>query len=142
MKIKELWQRWQEPICYLFFGVLTTVVNYIVYFLATRGAGLHYMVATGLSWVVAVLFAFVTNRRFVFASDAKGKVAVGAELLRFIGGRVLSLLLEALIMFLGIEGLKLLRYDWAVKTVAQVGVVVSNYFLSKFFVFKKETLQS
>ncbi len=142
MKIKQLWQRWQEPICYLFFGVLTTVVNYIVYFLATRGAGLHYMVATGLSWVVAVLFAFVTNRRFVFASGAKGKVAVGAELLRFIGGRVLSLLLEALIMFLGIEGLKLLRYDWAVKTVAQVGVVVSNYFLSKFFVFKKETPQS
>lgn len=136
MNLHALWERYREPISYLFFGVLTTLVNYVVYFLATRGMSMHYLVATGIAWIVAVLFAFVTNRHYVFASQAKGKREVGGELLRFVGGRVLSLLLEAAIMFIGIEGIKLLRYDWAVKTVAQVGVVVSNYFLSKFFVFR------
>ncbi|MBY0584904.1 GtrA family protein [Murdochiella sp. Marseille-P8839] len=136
MNLNSLWKRYREPITYLFFGVLTTLVNYAVYFLTTRAFHMHYLVATGISWVVAVLFAFVTNRRFVFDSKAQGKSEVGGELLRFVGGRVLSLLLEAAIMFIGIEGLKLLCYDWAVKTVAQVGVVVSNYFLSKFFVFR------
>lgn len=99
---------------------------------------MHYLAATGISWVAAVLFAFVTNRRFVFASSAKSKGEVGSELVRFVGGRVLSLLLEAVIMFVGIEGLKLIRYDWAVKAVAQVGVVLSNYFLSKFYVFQSK----
>lgn len=136
MNMHSLWKRYREPISYLFFGVLTTLVNYVVYFLTTRGLHMHYLVATGISWVVAVLFAFVTNRRFVFDSTAKGTSEVGGELLRFVGGRVLSLFLEAAIMYIGIEGFKLLHYDWIVKTVAQVGVVVSNYFLSKFFVFR------
>ena len=138
MKLTSLWRRYRELISYLFFGVLTTLVNYLVYLLTTRGLHMHYLAATGVSWVVAVLFAFVTNRRFVFASSAKSKSEVGSELVRFVGGRVLSLLLEAAIMFIGIEGLRLIRYDWAVKTVAQVGVVLSNYFLSKFYVFRSK----
>lgn len=138
MKFTSLWKRYREPISYLFFGALTTLVNYVVYFLITRGFHMHYLAATGISWVAAVLFAFVTNRRFVFASSAKSKGEVGSELVRFVGGRVLSLLLEAVIMFIGIEGLKLIRYDWAVKAVAQVGVVLSNYFLSKFYVFQSK----
>lgn len=138
MKFTSLWKRYREPISYLFFGALTTLVNYVVYFLITRGFHMHYLAATGISWVAAVLFAFVTNRRFVFASSAKSKGEVGSELVRFVGGRVLSLLLEAVIMFVGIEGLKLIRYDWAVKAVAQVGVVLSNYFLSKFYVFQSK----
>lgn len=138
MKFTSLWKRYREPISYLFFGVLTTLVNYVVYFLITRGFHMHYLAATGISWVAAVLFAFVTNRRFVFASSAKSKGEVGSELVRFVGGRVLSLLLEAVIMFIGIEGLKLIRYDGAVKAVAQVGVVLSNYFLSKFYVFQSK----
>lgn len=136
MNVKEVWAKYREPITYLFFGVLTTVVNYIVYFVATRGLSLHYMVATVFSWATAVTFAFFTNRKWVFQSLADSSREKWAEFLKFVGGRLLSLLLEAAIMFIGVELLRLGRYDWAVKTVAQVGVVVSNYFLSKFFVFK------
>ncbi|MDD7593297.1 MAG: GtrA family protein [Peptoniphilaceae bacterium] len=136
MKHSSLWSKYREPITYLVFGVLTTVVNYIVYFLTTRGLSMHYMEATVLSWAAAVTFAYFTNRKWVFQSTAQRGAEKRIEFVKFVGGRVLSLLLEAVIMFTGIELFHLGHYDWAVKTVAQVGVVVSNYFLSKFLVFK------
>lgn len=135
-QIKTYWNRYREVIFYLIFGVLTTVVNYIVYFLATRVFSIHYMAATIIAWIVAVIFAYVTNRRWVFQSNAETAGARRGEFIKFTGGRILSLLLEAVIMFVGVELLQLRALDWAVKTVAQVFVVIFNYVLSKFFVFK------
>lgn len=134
--IKEKYNKFKELILYLYFGVLTTLVNYIVYFLATRIFSIHYMTATVISWTFAIIFAFVTNRSYVFNSKLKDKIKILNEFIKFVSGRILSLGLEALIMYLGIEILRLSNHDIFVKTIAQVGVVVSNYFLSKYFVFK------
>lgn len=134
-------QRWiethREVFTYLVFGVLTTVVNYIVYFAATRLFQINYLFANGLAWVVAVLFAYWTNRRWVFESRVRGKGARCVEFIKFVGGRVASLLIDMAIMYLGITVLGLLRYDVVVKTVAQVFVIVANYVISKYFVFVK-----
>lgn len=129
---------WKEAFLYLFFGVLTTVVNYVIYFILTRALSMHYLPATFFSWLGAVLFAFVTNRRYVFQSKAVAKKEISLEFGKFVGGRLFSLGLEAAIMWIGIDLLALSDYDILVKTLGQVAVVISNYFLSKYFVFKKK----
>ncbi len=130
---------YREPLAYLIFGVLTTVVNYILYFAMTRGFQIHYLPSTVVSWVGAVLFAYVTNRRWVFSQKAHSAKGMRTELVKFVGGRFLSLLLESLIMVLGMEVLHLEKYDWVVKTFAQVFVVIFNYILSKFYIFRAES---
>lgn len=140
MKKKNLLHRVltnREIMSYLVFGVLTTVVNYIVYFACTRLFHIDYLVSNGLAWILAVLFAFVTNRRWVFQSEAEGFSEVFVEGVRFFGGRVASLILDMAIMYVGISLMGLGDYDFWVKTVSQVAVIVSNYAISKFFVFRK-----
>lgn len=128
----------RELVSYLFFGVLTTIVNYIVYLIASRLLGIDYLISNGLAWFFAVLFAYYTNRRWVFQSQATGKVAQGVEFIRFIFGRVLSLVVDMAIMWVGIDLLGLAEYDLWVKTVAQVVVIIMNYVVSKYFVFNKK----
>ena len=137
-KIRQWVVRRREVFAYLFFGVLTTVVNYIVYGLATRIFAINYLASNALAWLFAVLFAYLTNRRWVFQSRATGFGAQGLEFLRFVGGRVASLGIDMGIMFLGITVLHLAAYDFWVKTVAQIFVVVSNYAISKYFVFREK----
>ena len=129
----------KELVMYLVFGVLTTLVNYLVYFTANRIFRIHYLPANGLAWVIAVLFAYYTNRRWVFSSRAEGRFQKVLEFVTFVGGRVFSLLVDMLIMFVGIDLLGLADRDFWVKTVAQVFVIVLNYLISKFFVFQKDT---
>lgn len=137
-KIQKWVGRRREVLAYLFFGVLTTVVNYIVYGLATRVFAINYLASNALAWLFAVLFAYFTNRRWVFQSRATGLDAQGLEFLRFVGGRIASLGIDMGIMFLGITVLHLATYDFWVKTVAQIFVVVSNYAISKYFVFREK----
>lgn len=134
--MKEWLRKNEEILRYLFFGILTTLVNYIVYFAATRLFQINYLLANAMAWIISVLFAFVTNRKWVFASQAQSSSEVGLEFLKFVGGRVFSLLVDMAIMFVGIDLLNLGAYDFWVKTLSQVFVVILNYIISKFFVFK------
>ncbi len=131
-------QEKREVVSYLFFGVLTTIVNYIVYIVSNRLLGIDYLVSNALAWLFAVLFAFYTNRRWVFQSHTQGKFAQTVEFIRFIVGRVLSLAVDMAIMWVGIDLLGLGKYDLWVKTVAQVFVIVMNYVVSKYFVFNEK----
>lgn len=126
----------KEIILYLVFGILTTAVNFIVYSVATRLFSIEELLANALSWLIAVIFAYITNKLFVFSSKSWTFEIITKELSGFLTARVFSLGVDTLIMFLGIK--ILLMFDLYVKLFSQVVVVILNYVLSKYFVFKKQ----
>ena len=134
-KLRDLLAKYQDIISYLFFGVLTTAVNYLVYYPLTNVLGFDETVTNVIAWVVSVAFAFVTNKPFVFKShDWSAKVVV-PELTKFVSTRVGSGLLETLMIFVLV---KLMRFDGnIVKIAASIFVIVINYVGSKLIVFKK-----
>ena len=134
--LKKLFTKYQELIVYLVFGVLTTVVNYLVYLPCYNWWGLNASVSNVIAWVVAVAFAFVTNKPFVFRSyDWSYKVVV-PELTKFVATRVGSGALETVILFLTVDLAGMNGNVW--KLVTSVLVVVLNYIGSKLLVFRKK----
>lgn len=137
-KIKDLFNKYKEVIMYLIFGVLTTVVSLVSYYLLTitilnPESGIELQIANILSWIISVAFAYITNRKYVFESKSKEFVK---EISSFVGGRVATLLMDMAIMFIFVTLLHL--NDKVFKLVSQVVVIVANYIISKIFVFKKD----
>ena len=134
-KITALFTKYRELILYVFFGGMTTVVDWCVSFgLYALDVNVH--VADVVAWCAAVLFAFFTNRTLVFQSKSRGFGAVCKELVVFSGGRVITLLLQEALVFAFYDCIGWDKY--VVKIIAAVVVVVLNYFISKFLVFKKK----
>lgn len=136
-KIKELYIKYKEIINYLIVGGLTTVISLIVYYVAVYTVldptnAFQLQVANILSWVAGVTFAYFTNRKFVFESKEPNKLK---EATKFVGSRISTLLLDMLVMWLGV--IILAFNDKIMKIISQVLVIVGNYVISKFFVFKK-----
>ena len=127
--------RYWDILSYLFFGGLTTVVNYLVYLPCYNLLGISATVSNILAWIVAVTFAFLTNKPFVFKShDWSAKVLI-PELVKFLGCRVGSGVLETVLIFLTVD---CLRWDGnLMKLITSVLVIILNYFGSKLLVFKK-----
>lgn len=148
-KIKELFLKYKEIIMYLIFGVLTTVVSWGSYALFEVLLGLFISdvivlssVANVLSWIIAVLFAFVTNKLWVFESKSwKGSVLV-KELGSFVGSRLLTGVLEwfgvPLLMLIGLDQPILGIEGMLAKVLISVIVVILNYILSKLLVFRNK----
>jgi putative flippase GtrA len=167
-KIKELLNKHREIVMYLVFGVMTTLVGWAVYFAvlwawkgifslpvddtasATYIAG--YTVAQVVQWVAAVLFAFFTNRKWVF-TDADKSVSVGVQLVKFSGGRVITFFVDYLVTLFAAMGaaallpaltrVELLGKEWnlceiGAKVIAAIIVIVCNYIFSKLFVFTRK----
>ena len=133
--MKKILQKYGDVLSYLFFGVLTTAVNYLVYLpcynLLHWSAGLSNVVA----WVIAVVFAFLTNKPFVFKSHDWSWNITWPELTKFLGCRIGSGVLETLIIFLTVD---LLSWNGNImKIITSVIVVILNYIGSKWLVFKK-----
>ena len=122
----------KETINYLIVGVLTTIVSITSYYLL-RTIINDYKICTVLSWIIAVLFAYVTNRIFVFKSKEK---RIFKEFISFIGSRIFSLLAELLCMFVMVQLINI--PDRIAKIIVQVIIIILNYILSKLFVFKKK----
>ena len=142
-KIKSLCLRYREALLYLIFGGLTTAVDFTVSFLLYYlwGDAIEqtvYLVhaANVLAWAVAVLFAYVTNRIWVFQSPRHGVWPIVCEFFGFAGGRVLTLLLQELIFFVFVDTLHFNEY--VIKIAAAVLVVILNYVISKLLVFRKK----
>ena len=133
-KWRAIYQKYREVIRYVFFGGLTTVVNYAVYLAATRLCSLDELTSTVISFVLSVLFAYVTNRIWVFESRAAGFSAVAREIAAFFGGRIFSGALDLLITFIFITWLG--WYDLLVKIASNVLIIVLNYIISKWIVFR------
>ncbi len=131
-----------EAIRYLFFGGLTTVVSILSYEVCKRvlikksgkSTPLIINIATIFSWVLAVSFAFITNKLFVFNSSSFEAMIVFKEATKFVCARVLSLLFE--VIFMNITTVLLKLNDSFCKVAAQFVIVVLNYIFSKLFIFK------
>lgn len=129
---RHLW----EVFTYLFFGGLTTLVNFVVYFLARDLMGLSMVVANSLAWLLSVVFAFVTNKLWVFHSRTEGLWQLSQELGKFIFYRGLSYILDMGLMILLIDLLHI--GDFVSKLITQVLVIAANYLFSKLFIFNKK----
>ena len=134
-KIKSFVQKYWDILSYLFFGGLTTIVNYIIYLPCYNWLQLSAVVSNLIAWGVAVAFAYLTNKPFVFKSHDWSAKTVIPELAKFIGCRVGSGLLETGILFVAVD--LLLRNGNIWKLVTSVLVVILNYIASKLLVFKK-----
>ena len=135
-KIKALVVKYWDVITYLVFGVLTTVVNYLVYLPVYNLLGLSAALSNAIAWVVAVAFAYLTNKPFVFRSHDWSAKTVIPELTKFVSCRIASGLAETLILLVAVDILHWNGNIW--KLVTQVLVVIMNYFASKLVVFKKK----
>ena len=113
--MRIIFKKYRELILYVFFGGLTTLVDWVSYWLMTDIIHVPYMAAAFLSQIFSILFAYVTNRSFVFESKVRGARAVAVEMIKFFGARGASLLLNML---------------------ASVLVIIANYIFSKLFVFR------
>lgn len=130
----RLYKRYESIILYVFFGGLTTVVSFVMHF-GVRFLGGEVWLATIVSWVCAVLFAFFTNRNYVFKSPTNSVTAFLRQIISFFGARGFSLLVELLIMTVFVK--YLLYNEFFVKIGANVVVLILNYVLSKLIVFRK-----
>lgn len=134
-KIRSFLVKHWDIISYLVFGVLTTVVNYIIYLPCYNLLGLSAAVSNVIAWAGAVIFAYLTNKPFVFRSHDWSLHTVLPEFARFVGCRVASGGAETLILLLTVDILGWNGNVW--KLIVSVLVVVGNYFGSKFLVFRK-----
>ena len=134
-KILELLRKYQDILSYLFFGVLTTVVNFLVYYPLTNLLGMNATVVNVIAWAVSVVFAFLTNKPFVFKSHDWSAKVVFPELSKFIGTRLGSGALETLMIFLLVDCMAM--DSNIVKIAVSVLVIVINYVGSKLLVFRK-----
>lgn len=135
-KVKELYLKYKEIINYLVFGGLTTVVNFICYYIFARILVIDEVISSALSWFFSVLFAYITNKLFVFDSKTKGIKELIKECVSFFLARVLS----GILCDVGTFALMVKVFninDILSKIITQVMVVIVNYVFSKFIVFKK-----
>lgn len=130
--MKNIIQKNKEIIMYLVFGVLTTVVNIVVYYIFSNLLHMNYLFSNAMAWFLSVLFAYVTNRKYVF--DSKNNQII-KEAISFFGSRLATGIMDMVLMWL------LLNFnivnDVVAKVVVNVIVVILNYILSKLVVFKK-----
>ncbi|ARI76186.1 GtrA family protein [Halobacillus mangrovi] len=124
-----------EVLLYLVFGGLTTLVNIVTYYVAANLIGMDYKLATTIAWLVAVLFAFFTNKAYVFKSEQ----SAWKELFPFMGARLLSYFLDIGTMIVLVD---LIHVDDLIsKIAANVLVVLFNYVASKYFIFNDQTVE-
>lgn len=135
-KIKDFITKHWDILSYLMFGVLTTVVNYMVYLPCYNWLGLSATVSNMIAWAASVAFAFLTNKPFVFKSHDWSAKTVWPELTKFVGTRLGSGILETAVIFATVD---LLNWNGNImKLAVSVFVVIINYVGSKLLVFRKK----
>ena len=132
----KIYKKYEELINYLIIGILTTVVSLVTYYLLTltildANNKVYLQIANIISWLASVTFAYFTNRKFVFKVKNKSNIK---ECLNFYISRISTLLIDMIIMYIFVSRLKF--DNKIVKLVAQVVIIILNYILSKFIVFK------
>ena len=133
--LNPFYKKNKEILLYLFFGGLTFIVSIASYAFFNIQLGWNALVANIGSWILAVTFAYVTNRIWVFDSNASTAADLVEEITSFVGGRVATLVIEELILFVFITNLGM--NSMLIKVIAQIIVIVLNYVISKLIVFKK-----
>ena len=138
-KIKEFINRYltKEVIIYIIFGVLTTLINIGSFYLMTSFMYIHEDISNFIAILLAILFAYITNRKWVFHTTAKGFKENFYEFLKFLGGRAVTMVIE--------WGGCFILFRTPIPTIISkcainIIIVILNFIISKFFTFKKKTL--
>jgi len=121
---------------YLVFGGLTTVINTVIFIAFDASGKFPVIVSNSVAWLVAVVFAYFTNRYCVFNSKKNKKSDIAKELTSFVGSRIFTFFVESILMVLTIE-----RFGWnsiLMKIIINIIVIILNYILSKVIVFKEK----
>ena len=130
-----LYFKWKEPAMYGLFGLGTMIIALSTYALFTEAFGWEVVIANSLSWVFCTLFAFFTNRKWVFPRHREGFFAFWYQLGTFSFGRAITLGIEDFMLWFFV---KMLHFpNMTVKLLAQIVVVTSNYLISKVLVFRR-----
>lgn len=135
-KLKQLWKRHKELILYVFFGGCTTLINIISYFACRELMHLPVVPADVLAWLVSVIFAYVTNKLFVFESKSWRLMLVLKEGAVFLAARVFSLGVDVAMLYVTVTVLG--WWELPMKVLANVVVIVINYIFSKWIIFRKD----
>lgn len=135
-KIWELCLKYKEVILYLVFGGLTTLVNIVTYAVFAYVFCTGTVISTAGAWLISVIFAYITNKIFVFESRTDTFALLFKECVSFFGCRLATGIMDVVVMYVSVD---LLHFnDIIMKIVSNVLVVVLNYIFSKLFIFKKE----
>lgn len=128
--LKSFFHKYHELINYLIFGVLTTLVNIVVFLLLQQINPNYYLINNIIAWLVSVIFAFITNKIYVFRSHSWNLNQLRKEIILFFGSRLFTLLVDEAIMYLGIS--ILLQNPTLTKIIDQIIIILLNFILSKF----------
>lgn len=136
--IKNIYIKYKEIINYLIFGVLTTIISLLTYYLLVLtilnpNIIIELQIANIISWLVSVTFAYITNRKYVFNSQNKN---IKKEIIKFYSSRITTLIIDMLLMFIFVSIQKF--NDKIIKLIVQVIIIILNYLLSKLLVFKEK----
>ena len=124
----------KEIILYVIFGILTTIVNLIAYYLFSNIININYLISNAIAWIISVVFAYITNKFFVFNSSYINKDVIIEEFIKFMNCRLISGLSEVVLLFLFVD--LLLMNDIVAKLIIGVLVALINFIFSKVFIFK------
>ena len=138
-KIRSLIQNHSMIIKYLLFGALTTLINMAAYALLYNRLEVSNVASTVIAWVLAVAFAFITNKLSVFESRRFDRKTLTHEISSFLGARIITGILDTAIMYLAVDVLHLTPIVW--KLISNVIVIILNFIASKFFIFQKNNDQ-
>lgn len=139
-KIKDLYYKHMQMVNYVFFGGLTTLVNFVTYFVALKVLNIPNVPSNLIAWLVSVLFAFVVNKLYVFRSMSLEMKVILFELFSFVSVRLLTGALETAIMYVGVD---VMNYNELVlKIIANVIVLLTNYFGSILIIFRRKNEES
>ena len=135
-KILNIYNQFKEQILYIVFGVLTTAINIIAFFACSRLINLGLIPSNIIAWILSVLFAFITNKIYVFNSKNYSFSIVLRELIDFTVARGATGILDLLLMYLFVSVIGI--EDMISKIVINIIVIILNYVLSKLYVFKNK----
>lgn len=131
--MKSIFVKYKEQILYIFFGVLTTCVNLGMYWLLERVFAVPYLISSVIAQITSILFAYITNRLWVFESRVGGLRGIAAEMAKFFSCRAASLFIDLLLMYIGVDLTHI--NDKVMKLAANIIIIIVNYVFSKLLVF-------
>lgn len=132
--MKNMLEKYKSILMYLFFGICTTVINIVRYWMFYISLDFPNVLSTIFSWIISVLFAYITNKLWVFESRSFGKKVLVREIATFFGARFISGIIDLAIMFLFVD--MLLFPAMIIKFISNIFVVIFNYVASKVVIFK------
>ena len=134
-EFKIFLKKYSEVISYLIFGVLTTLINLATFWILSTVFNLETIAATVAAWIIAVAFAFITNKIWVFKSKTKTNQETTKEAIMFVIARLITLGIEVFLMWLMVDNFKQDKLIW--KLLCNIITVILNYLFSKLIVFKE-----